>query len=320
MSKGPERTDDTSVQLVQEYQRSRDPGTLLVSGLRQSGSAQTQCNSASLAQRCSRACTYYTGCSPSQQCSASALMYSCALAGPVVRATVDRAKDQIILQANLSTEGAEKKKTIAQYIDEALEQEFPEDKSGDGKNYNATAKQEDVRPAHTPVLLLCVPQVPALPCRLPAEDTCSHGAQPEALLPVQATVETVIKVSSKQKEREKDAEQPPPPAPAAKHPPPQKAKGGWGWHTEHSPPPPPPPAPVKTAEPEGKAKDKPKHRKQEAAVESEVDRLIDSQDNVYVLSRPKCAGAWRGAQPCALLLCSCGACGLRAWWAQAQTC
>ena len=58
---------------------------------------------------------------------------------------MDRAKDQIILQANLSTEGAEKKKTIAQYIDEALEQEFPEDKSGDGKNYNATAKQDDVR-------------------------------------------------------------------------------------------------------------------------------------------------------------------------------
>ena len=66
------------------------------------------------------------------------------ISGPIVRATVDREKDSIILQANLSTEGAEKKKTIAQYIDEALEQEFPEDKSKDGKNYNETAKQEDV--------------------------------------------------------------------------------------------------------------------------------------------------------------------------------
>ena len=71
------------------------------------------------------------------------------ISGPIVRATVDREKDSIILQANLSTEGAEKKKTIAQYIDEALEQEFPEDKSKDGKNYNETAKQEDVSPDHT---------------------------------------------------------------------------------------------------------------------------------------------------------------------------
>lgn len=68
------------------------------------------------------------------------------ISGPIVRATVDREKDSIILQANLSTEGAEKKKTIAQIIDEALEQEFPEDKSKDGKNYNETAKQEDVSP------------------------------------------------------------------------------------------------------------------------------------------------------------------------------
>ena len=68
------------------------------------------------------------------------------ISGPVVRATVDREKDSIILQANLSTDSAEKKKTIAQIIDEALEQEFPEDKSKDGKNYNETAKQEDVSP------------------------------------------------------------------------------------------------------------------------------------------------------------------------------
>ena len=65
------------------------------------------------------------------------------LAGPIVRATIDRARDSIIRQANLSV--AEKKKTIAQIIDEALEQEFPEEKSqGLGKNYNETAKQDDV--------------------------------------------------------------------------------------------------------------------------------------------------------------------------------
>ena len=74
----------------------------------------------------------------------------------MVRTTVDRAKDQIILQANLSTEGAEKKKTLAQYIDEALEQEFPEDKSGDGKNYNATAKQDDVRALQAACTPSCV--------------------------------------------------------------------------------------------------------------------------------------------------------------------
>jgi hypothetical protein len=39
----------------------------------------------------------------------------------------------------------EKKKTIAQIIDEALEQEFPEEKAEKiGKNYNETAQQEDV--------------------------------------------------------------------------------------------------------------------------------------------------------------------------------
>lgn len=65
------------------------------------------------------------------------------LAGPIVRATIDRARDSIIRQANLSRE--EKKKTIAQIIDEALEQEFPEEKvEAVGKNYNETAKQEDV--------------------------------------------------------------------------------------------------------------------------------------------------------------------------------
>ena len=49
--------------------------------------------------------------------------------------------DEITRQVN-STE----KKTIAQMIDEALEQEFPEEKQeGIGKNYNETAKNADVR-------------------------------------------------------------------------------------------------------------------------------------------------------------------------------
>ena len=67
------------------------------------------------------------------------------LAGPVVRASIDRVKDALS-KANLTGDGAEKKKTIAQIIDEALEQEFPEEKPESiGKNYNETAKQEDVR-------------------------------------------------------------------------------------------------------------------------------------------------------------------------------
>ena len=62
------------------------------------------------------------------------------LAGPVVRASVDRLKDALV-KANLTGDGAEKKKTIAQIIDEALEQEFPEEKQeAIGKNYNETAK------------------------------------------------------------------------------------------------------------------------------------------------------------------------------------
>lgn len=42
------------------------------------------------------------------------------------------------------------KKTIAQMIDEALEQEFPEQKEEKiGKNYNETAKSSDVRASRT---------------------------------------------------------------------------------------------------------------------------------------------------------------------------
>lgn len=68
------------------------------------------------------------------------------IAGPIVRATIDRAREAVIRQANLTGDSAEKKKTIAQILDEALEQEFPEEKAeGVGKNYNETAKQDDVR-------------------------------------------------------------------------------------------------------------------------------------------------------------------------------
>ena len=65
------------------------------------------------------------------------------IAGPIVRATIDKARDKLARQQNMTV--AEKKKTIAQIIDEALEQEFPEEKVETvGKNYNETAKQEDV--------------------------------------------------------------------------------------------------------------------------------------------------------------------------------
>lgn len=63
-----------------------------------------------------------------------------------MRASLVRVKDALS-KANITTvEGMEKKKTIAQILDEALEQEFPEEKVEHiGKNYNETAKQEDVR-------------------------------------------------------------------------------------------------------------------------------------------------------------------------------
>ena len=50
---------------------------------------------------------------------------------------------------------------------------------------------------------------------------------------------------------------------------------------------PPPPAPPPKDARASKAKAREKRR--EAPVEQEVDRIIDSQDNEYVLSRPKCA-------------------------------
>ena len=54
---------------------------------------------------------------------------------------------------------------------------------------------------------------------------------------------------------------------------------------------PPPPVPAATPAAAAAAMDRKQRARSrmEAIVESEVDRLIDSQDNEYVLSRPKCA-------------------------------
>lgn len=74
------------------------------------------------------------------------------IAGPVVRshskdrvAVLPTSSGNLTLLVNGTIGGEEKKKTIAQIIDEALEQEFPEEKPEKiGKNYNETALQEDV--------------------------------------------------------------------------------------------------------------------------------------------------------------------------------
>lgn len=74
------------------------------------------------------------------------------IAGPIVKShgakrveVVPTSSANLTLLVN-GTIGEEKKKTIAQIIDEALEQEFPEEKKEKiGKNYNETALQEDVR-------------------------------------------------------------------------------------------------------------------------------------------------------------------------------
>ena len=66
------------------------------------------------------------------------------LAGPIVRARLDVVKDALS-KANLTGDEPEKKKTIAQIIDDALNEEFPEEKVEKiGKDYNETAKQDDV--------------------------------------------------------------------------------------------------------------------------------------------------------------------------------
>ena len=77
------------------------------------------------------------------------------LAGPVVRASLDRVANALS-RANLTVDAAEKKKTIAQIFEEVLEQEFPEEKpDAIGKNYNETAKQDDVSFAQKGTLSVC---------------------------------------------------------------------------------------------------------------------------------------------------------------------
>ncbi|DBA96469.1 hypothetical protein WJX77_004607 [Trebouxia sp. C0004] len=161
------------------------------------------------------------------------------VAGPIVKAVVDRLKD-----AN-TTDAADKKKTIAQIIDAALEQEFPEEKEeAIGKNYNETAKNSD------------------------------------------ATVETVIKVSQKQQQEEEDDDDVNAEGSAANStetttPSVQQDKSAGSKSSAKSK------SSSKTPAPSGSKQQKAKGKKVDSHAEKEVDRIIDSQDNEYVLSKPK---------------------------------
>ena len=84
------------------------------------------------------------------------------IAGPVVKSHGTSGLSVVPISANVTllsnaTLSDEKKKTIAQIIDEALEQEFPEEKPEKiGKNYNETALQEDVSiHEHRSALSMC---------------------------------------------------------------------------------------------------------------------------------------------------------------------
>lgn len=159
----------------------------------------------------------------------------------------------------LASANATEKKTIAQLIDEALEQEFPEETSeGIGKNYNETAKNADVS---------CCNHCSA------ALYGCMSPVQRHDLLTLligmQAKLETVLKVSSNRKDEEEDeAEE-------------DSAESG----SEESSP---------LGQDSGGADSKPKKEKKEkkdkhrdVPVEAEIDRIIDAQDNEYILSKPK---------------------------------
>ena len=189
-------------------------------------------------------------------------------------------------------------KTIAQRIDDALEHEFgAKDETDVGKTYSEKAKSDDVRRER---------QREARVGRAPGRGGGARADPPPARPPprLQATVETVVKVSST-KARD-DARRP------ARPPPP--------------PPPPPPAAPAAAAAaarawwPVPRAAERDAAAAREAAVaaavaqrvadagaaaksaaaagargggsvDAEVDRIIDSQDNEYVLSSPKDASA-----------------------------
>ncbi|KAK9819825.1 hypothetical protein WJX72_002802 [[Myrmecia] bisecta] len=150
------------------------------------------------------------------------------IAGPIVHAAAAVAE---ALQAGNGTDADPKaKKTIAQMIDEALEQEFPEEKQeAIGKNYNETAKNVD------------------------------------------AKFETVVKVSQnkpKETDEEKAAKDAAAAAAEGSQDQPKSANGAEGSAAD------------------GKPKPRERHRI-ESQVEKDVDRIIDAQDNEYVLSAPK---------------------------------
>mmetsp|Transcript_4045 Transcript_4045/g.11724 ORF Transcript_4045/g.11724 Transcript_4045/m.11724 type:complete len:673 (-) Transcript_4045:1075-3093(-) len=161
------------------------------------------------------------------------------VSGPIVRdsepAPAEGPMSEIVLKAN-----ATEKKTIAQIIDEALEQEFPEEKQeGIGKNYNETAKNAD------------------------------------------ATVETVIKVSGSKKHEdgEDDREIAGPNSNSGNASGSGDAgnvagAGGSASSAESQNP------NTNTGKPK-------EHKHHDHSAEAEVDRIIDAQDNEYILSKPK---------------------------------
>lgn len=105
------------------------------------------------------------------------------------------------------------------------------------------------------------------------------------MLLVQATVETVIKVSQKQQQEEDDddddvdakdgaANSTEPSLTSLVQ---EKISGGKSSNKSSN----------KTAAPAGSKQQKAKGKKVDSHAEKEVDRIIDSQDNEYVLSKPK---------------------------------
>ncbi len=93
---------------------------------------------------------------------------------------------------------------------------------------------------------------------------------------LQARVETVIKVSQNRKD-EDDEEQQPSSA--------EEAAAGTGA-ADAGAGVPATPGDVKPKEEKEKKKEKQKHRDHHSG-EAEVDRIIDAQDNEYILSKPK---------------------------------
>lgn len=101
---------------------------------------------------------------------------------------------------------------------------------------------------------------------------------------LQATVETVIKVSQKQQQDEEEDEDDATgledsATNSTSSPTPQVGTQGKGAsdNTTSS----------KSLAPSGSKQQKAKNKKVDSHAEKEVDRIIDSQDNEYVLSKPK---------------------------------